>query len=697
MGPVGLSAVRARAVEDAERAQRSVSERAARKGEEAPPYVLVELIGKGSYGRVYKGEDTRTREVVAVKIIDIDESDTANPRLADTYSEFLKEITALKVLSEGKAKNINHIIDALPVGQTMWMVTEHCGGGSVATLMRPKPGGLEEKYIIPILREVAEALGWVHRAGIIHRDVKCANILLTTAGSVQLCDFGVAGTLSATTDKRSTFIGTPHWMAPELFTTTTSASDAEALALSYGAEVDIWAFGAVVYEVATGLPPNAAKGVMQGHLGASFASSIPRLKEGAPLYYSAHLRDLAAFCLDPDPLKRPAIEQVQRHPYIHDTHPAHPTTALLELITRFRAWEAEGGVRGSLFMSGGAAGASDEVVEEGEEDGKEGWDFDSTLRGSTATAQDTPPPATPPTPQPTPRRRRAPPEMLAPMRGPLERVFDAGTLTSYEARSRAHYSPSTQDSGSDLPLRRLVEAGGGRLGDGGGDETLKPPPPPPPDDGKRRRRTQEWTFASSLPAPIDGDANRRTQDWTFASASSSSSAAFDPHSNDDDEDADAAVGSGGGGARYTNTPPPPSTRQQSDIHRLSTAESLIDLDMSLSPRMPPPRMARPHHQQQPPPQSRASMAESLIDLDMGLLPSPLASPEHEPEPEPEPEPPTAAAAVPRSITLPQAQQSSQAMSVSVNVSPRPQPHPHPRPLPAPPSVEALSGSAGVDV
>lgn len=72
---------------------------------------------------------------MAVKIIDIDESDTTNPRDADTYSEFLKEISALKVLSEGKARNINHIIDALPVGQTMWMVTEYCGGGSVATLV----------------------------------------------------------------------------------------------------------------------------------------------------------------------------------------------------------------------------------------------------------------------------------------------------------------------------------------------------------------------------------------------------------------------------------------------------------------------------------------------------------------------------------------------------------------------------------
>jgi serine/threonine protein kinase len=76
-----------------------------------------------------------TAEVVAVKIIDIDESDTLNPRLADSYSEFLKEVNALKLLSETNARNINHVIEALPVGPAMWMITEFCGGGSIATLV----------------------------------------------------------------------------------------------------------------------------------------------------------------------------------------------------------------------------------------------------------------------------------------------------------------------------------------------------------------------------------------------------------------------------------------------------------------------------------------------------------------------------------------------------------------------------------
>jgi len=73
--------------------------------------------------------------IVAVKIIDIDESDTVNPRQADAYKDFLNEVNALKMLSETRAKNINHVVEAFPVGSTMWLVCEHCGGGSVATLV----------------------------------------------------------------------------------------------------------------------------------------------------------------------------------------------------------------------------------------------------------------------------------------------------------------------------------------------------------------------------------------------------------------------------------------------------------------------------------------------------------------------------------------------------------------------------------
>ncbi|ELR05044.1 hypothetical protein GMDG_01615 [Pseudogymnoascus destructans 20631-21] len=158
-----IQSTKTKAVEDARQMQVSVIEECKKSSRDPPNYM----------------KDLTSTAVVAVKIIDIDEGDTLNPRLADTYSEFMKEVNALKLLSETKARNINHVIEALPVGKAMWMITEYCGGGSISTLMRPTPKGLRERYIIPILREVAEAVYWVHQAGIIHRDLKCANVLIT--------------------------------------------------------------------------------------------------------------------------------------------------------------------------------------------------------------------------------------------------------------------------------------------------------------------------------------------------------------------------------------------------------------------------------------------------------------------------------------------------------------------------------------
>lgn len=85
----------------------------------------------------------KNADVVAVKIIDIDESDSVTPRIADSLQQIMKEVGALQLLSETKEKNINHILAFLPVGKTMWMITEHCGGGSVHSLVSVRPGSLD--------------------------------------------------------------------------------------------------------------------------------------------------------------------------------------------------------------------------------------------------------------------------------------------------------------------------------------------------------------------------------------------------------------------------------------------------------------------------------------------------------------------------------------------------------------------------
>ena len=529
-----LSVMKQKAMEDAKKMQATVQDECVKAGKDAPPYLLQELIGKGSFGRVYKATDLNSKSIVAVKIIDIEESDTLNPKLADTYSEFMKEISALKLLSDSKAKNINLILDALPVGQTMWMVTEYCAGGSVATLMKPTaPGGLQEKWIIPILREVAEAIYWVHKEGIIHRDIKCANVLVTESGAVQLCDFGVAGIVETKLDKRSTFIGTPHWMAPELFDPVPS----------YSTPVDIWAFGSLVYEIASGLPPNVMSGFNIPQLGNHIKSHVPRL-EGDQ--YSYNLKDLVAFCLVEDPAKRPSIEQVQRHLYIFNTSADYPTSMLANLIKGYKVWEAQGGVRKSLFAPIGAQGPSDyssTAMANDEWNFSTTVDFDRLVMNTDAqTVYDVYGSnvdfdfveEVPRTAKAKPRRR--PPPQLNPVKAPLEKLFDPNTISNYDENSRVYYGKPAPPPASDLPLRddslhstlreSLIDLDAS-LHDGGDlsrfadldMETIKAGPRNPGEND------MDDTDFNKPPLSDPADANRRaTQDWKFPSMAPPASA-----------------------------------------------------------------------------------------------------------------------------------------------------------------------------
>ncbi|KAH8891902.1 kinase-like protein [Thozetella sp. PMI_491] len=528
-----FSVTKQKALEDAKMMQAAVRDDCVKAGKEVPAYSLEELIGKGSFGRVYKATDLGTKAMVAVKIIDIDESDTLNPKLADTYSEFMKEINALKLLKDSGAKNINHILDVLPVGQSMWMVTEYCAGGSVATLMKPTaPGGLQEKWIIPILREVAEAIKWVHKEGIIHRDIKCANVLINEAGAVQLCDFGVAGVIENRFDKRSTFIGTPHWMAPELFDQSPS----------YGTQVDIWAFGSMIFEIASGLPPNVMGGFSIQALGDYIKTHTPRLEGDR---YSDALKDLVAFCLVEDPTNRPAIEEIQNHRYIFNTEAEYPAPSLANLVKAYKMWEAQGGSRKSLFDLGGAQGLQGTDYSSTALANDE-WNFSTTMEFDRQVMSNTDaqavydvygsnvdfefPDQSSRTAKPKPSRRRPPPQLPA-VKAPLEKLFDPNTITSYADNSLAYYGqlPPPPPS-SDLPLRndslhqtlreslidldaslhgdelsRFVDMetirAGPRISTDDFDEMtdLNKPPLSDPADLKNNRRTQDWKFPSMQP------------------------------------------------------------------------------------------------------------------------------------------------------------------------------------------------------
>ncbi|KFY31061.1 hypothetical protein V493_01425 [Pseudogymnoascus sp. VKM F-4281 (FW-2241)] len=617
-----------KAVEDARQMQVSVTEECKKSSRDPPNYSLLELIGKGSFGRVYKAKDLTSNAVVAVKIIDIDEGDTLNPRLADTYSEFMKEVNALKLLSETKARNINHVIEALPVGKAMWMITEYCGGGSISTLMRPTPKGLRERYIIPILREVAEAVYWVHQAGIIHRDLKCANVLITEEGGVQLCDFGVAGMMETSLDKRSTFIGTINWMAPELFDSNPH----------YGKEVDIWAFGSMAYEMATGLPPNALSGIKDSaKMGDYLKEHIPRLEGNQ---YSDGLKNIVAYCLEERVSDRPDIQSLQMHPYICNTNNAYPAYSLVELVRAFKHWEDSGGSRKSLFMLGGAQGPSDSFPSSENQDN---WNFSTTAAfdqaiGDSTNLQDVinvygssvdldtefAQRTSRPSRQQQARergRRRPPPELLNPIKAPLEKLFDPNTISNYEDNSRIHYGRDFAMPVSDLPLRErdntaqisirdtMIDLGGHDIETGLSsfpDLTIRP---------DREIRASDTDDTDDIEYSYDDgtmhgfgrpplsdsveNPNRRTRDWKFPSAQAASS--------------DVEI------SRFPNTTAP--------------VRPPVTLGSGGRPKLV-------HHPTEPlgvgfnnfmasaPTSPRQSIRESLIDLDFGL---PDAAPEYVPE------------------------------------------------------------------
>lgn len=480
-----LSPYRRNAAEDAKAMQKSLERLSNGQNEVLKRYRLDELTGKGSFGRVYKSFDQETKKFVAIKIISIEQGDRSDPS-ADTVSDIRREIETLKSLTGSGAKNITTIIDEFLIGSLICVVTDFCAGGSVSTLMKPD-GFVPEKWIIPMLREVAVGLHWVHSKGFVHRDIKCANVLVNDDGSVQLCDFGVAGIVETKYDKRTTFIGTLHWMAPEMFEHN----------VEYGKEVDIWALGCLIYEAATGFPPNARAGFRGiSRLGRHLKENTPRL-EGDQ--YSEGLRSFVASCMTEDRSRRPRIEEVQKHPFIHGTAARYPTASLSGFVQKFRVWEAHGGMRASLFSAAGAQREDesrqhhrpndvwkfeDSVALEPTSAGEDAEGWENNNIGSRNLVSNR-------------RRRRAPPQFTS-LPTPLEKLFDPNTLTGYGDNAKRYYN--------GLPLRADFKPEDSTIRESlidldAAETTVRPVLPSVSTDiAAERRQVMGWKFpAAALP------------------------------------------------------------------------------------------------------------------------------------------------------------------------------------------------------
>ncbi|XP_016384016.1 serine/threonine-protein kinase 10 [Sinocyclocheilus rhinocerous] len=271
-------------------------------------------LGDGAFGKVYKAQNQTTGALAAVKVIEV-----RSEEQLDDY------ITEIDILASCRHTNIISLLDAIFFEGWLWILIEYCPGGALDDIMLELERGLTEQQISEVCCQSLQALSYLHQHHIIHRDLKAGNILLTMDGQVKLADFGVSAKNDNTIQKRSTFIGTPYWMAPEVIMCETSKDN------PYTTKADIWSLGITLIEAAEMEPPHHSLNPMRVLLKIT-KSPPPTLSN--PRQWSSHFQDFLRRTLQKNPESRWGAQQLMAHPF---SYAGRDGRALKELIAEAKA------------------------------------------------------------------------------------------------------------------------------------------------------------------------------------------------------------------------------------------------------------------------------------------------------------------------------------------------------------------------